>query len=227
MSDVVKSSKAQKIVLDHHVSSDDLGAEQFKDVQAEATGRLVLQAAQQLGVKLTQEIATPLFAAIATDTGWYRFASTTGDTYRAAGALVDRGAHPNEIYNALYEQDTLARLNLIGRVLARAKTELDGRLIFTSVAQDDFKATGALPPDTEDVINFTLNVRGTQVAVIIVEQPGGDTKVSFRSRCQVDCSKIAEQFGGGGHKAAAGAFVKGPLAEAEKKVLDALRAAMR
>ncbi len=117
-------------MLDHHVSSDDLGAEQFKDVQAEATGRLVLQAAQQLGVKLTQEIATPLFAAIATDTGWFRFASTTGDTYRAAGALVDRGARPNAIYNSLYEQDTLARLNLIGRVLARAKTELDGRLIY-------------------------------------------------------------------------------------------------
>ncbi len=227
MADVVRASRAQKIVLDHHVSSDDLGAEQFKDVQAEATGRLVLQAAQQLGVKLTQEIATPLFAAIATDTGWFRFASTTGDTYRAAGALVDRGARPNEIYNSLYEQDTLARLNLIGRVLARAKTELDGRLIITAVSEDDFKATGAIPPDTEDVINLTLNVRGTQVAVILVEQPNGDAKVSFRSRSQVDCSQIAEQFGGGGHKAAAGTFVKGPLAEAQTKVLNAVRAAMR
>lgn len=227
MADVLRASKAQKIVLDHHVSSDDLGAEQFKDVQAEATGRLVLQAAQQLGVKLTPEISTPLFAAIATDTGWFRFASTTGDTYRAAGALVDRGARPNEIYNSLYEQDTLARLNLTGRILTRAKAELDGRLIITSVPQDDFKATGALPPDTEDIINLTLNVRGTQVAVILVEQPGGDVKVSFRSRSQVDCSKIAELFGGGGHKAAAGAFVKGPLAEAQAKVLDAVRAAMR
>ncbi len=92
MGDVVKATKAKKIVLDHHVSSDDLGAEQFKNVEAEATGRLVLEAAQHLGVKLSPEIATPLFAAIATDTGWYRFASTRGDTYRAAGALVDAGA---------------------------------------------------------------------------------------------------------------------------------------
>jgi phosphoesterase RecJ-like protein len=227
MGDVVRASTAKKIVLDHHVSSDDLSAEQFKDVQAEATGRLVLEAANQLGVKLTPEIATPLFAAVATDTGWFRFASTRGDTYRAAGALMDAGARPNEIYNALYEQDTLARVNLMGCILCGAKTELGGRLIHTVVLQKDFKKTGALPSDTEDIVNLTLNVSGTQVAVIMVEQPNGNFKISFRSRSSVDCSKLAEQFGGGGHKAAAGATVPGPLAEAQKKVLDAVRAAMK
>src|SRR5262245_27722875 len=226
MADVVRSTKAKRIVLDHHVSADDLGAEVFKNVEAEATGRLVLEAAQYLGVRLTPEIAMPLFAAIATDTGWFRFASTRGDTYRAAGALVDAGARPNEIWNSLYEQDTLARLNLIGHILARAKTQLDGRLIHTAVLQQDFKSTGALPSDTEDIINMTLNVGGTQMAVILVEQPTGDVKVSFRSRSHVDCSKLAEQFGGGGHKAAAGAFVKGPFAEAQAKVLDAVHAAL-
>ena len=83
-----------------------------------------------------------------------------------------------------------------------------------------------MPSDTEDVVNMTLNVAGTQVAVILVEQPSGDVKVSFRSRSQVDCSKFAEQFGGGGHKAAAGAFVKGPFAEAQYKVLAAVRTAL-
>jgi bifunctional oligoribonuclease and PAP phosphatase NrnA len=227
MADVVRSTKAKKIVLDHHMSSDDLGAELFKDVQAEATGRLVLEAAHQLGVKLTPEIATPLFAAIATDTGWFRFASTSGGTYRAAAELVDAGARPNEIFNSLYEQDTLARLRLMGCILCSAKTELDGRLIYTVVQQKDFQATGALPSDTEDIVNMTLNVGGTQMAVIMVEQPNGGFKISFRSRSNVDCSKLAEQFGGGGHKAAAGAFVPGPLAEAQAKVLDAVRAAMK
>jgi phosphoesterase RecJ-like protein len=227
MSDVVRSTKAKKIVLDHHVSADDLGAELFKDVEAEATGRLVLQAAQQLNVRLTPEIAIPLFAAIATDTGWFRFASTRGDTYRAAGALVDAGVKPSALWNSLYEQDTLARLNLRGRILGRASAEMDGRLIHTAVLQDDFKATGALPSDTEDIVNETLTVGGTQMAVIMVEQPSGEFKVSFRSRCAVDCSKLAEQFGGGGHKAAAGAFVKGPFAEAQTKVLDAVRAALK
>ncbi len=120
MADIVRSSTAAKIVIDHHVSEDDLGAESFKDAQAEATGRLVLEAAEALGVKLTPQIAAPLFAAIATDTGWFRFASTTGHTYRVAGKLVDAGARPNEIYNSLYEQDTLARLQLRGRILASA-----------------------------------------------------------------------------------------------------------
>lgn len=226
MSEVLKTTKAKKVVLDHHVSSDDLGAEQFKDVEAEATGRLVLEAARHLNVKLTPEIATPLFAAIATDTGWFRFGSTRGDTYRAAGALFDAGAKPNAIYNALYEQETLARLKLMGCILAGATAELGGKLIYTAVRQADFKATGAIPSDTEDIVNETLNVAGTQVAVIFVEQPDGDVKVSFRSRCQVDCSKLAEQFAGGGHKAAAGAFVKGPFEGAQAKVLDAVRAAM-
>jgi phosphoesterase RecJ-like protein len=226
MADVVHGSQAKKIILDHHVSSDDLGAEAFKNVEAEATGRLVLESAQHLGVRLTAEIATPLFAAIATDTGWFRFASTRGDTYRAAGALVDAGARPPQIWNSLYEQDTLARLKLMRCILARAETDLDGRLIHTSVLQSDFKATGAIPSDTEDIINMTLNVGGTQMAVIMVEQAAGDFKVSFRSRSQVDCSKLAEQFGGGGHKAAAGAFVKGPFPEAQARILGAVRAAM-
>lgn len=224
---VLRSTKAHKAVMDHHVSEDDLGAEPFKNTRAEATGRLVLEAAGHLGVKLTPEISTPLFAAIATDTGWYRFGSTTGDTYRFAGQLADAGARPNEIYRQLYEQDTLARLRLVGRTLARTCSELDGRLIYTTVFRGDFQETGALPSDTEDVINLTLTVAGTQVAVILVEQPDGKFKISFRSRSSIDCSKLAEIFGGGGHKAAAGAMTPGPFDEAQKKVLDAVRSAMR
>ncbi|HVC99025.1 MAG TPA: DHHA1 domain-containing protein [Pirellulales bacterium] len=227
MAIVLRATAAKKLVLDHHVSQDDLGAEAFKNTQAEATGRLVLEAAEHLGVKLTPDIATPLFAALATDTGWFRFASTTGDTYRYAGRLVDAGARPCEIYKQLYEQDSLARLQLIGRTLGRTLAELDGRLVHTVVFQDDFKSTGAHASDTEDVVNMTLTVSGTEVAVILVEQPDGKFKVSFRSRSAVDCSKLAEVFGGGGHKAAAGAMIDGPYEAAERRVLDAVRLAMR
>jgi phosphoesterase RecJ-like protein len=227
MGDVIRATKAKKIVLDHHISSDDLGAEVFRNVKAEATGRLVQDAARELGVKLTPEIATPLFAALATDTGWFRFASVSGETYGFGGQLVDAGARPDAIYNAIYEQDTLARVQLRGRVLARTQTELDGRLVFTSVTREDFAATGAAASDTEDVVNLTLVIAGTEVAVIFVEQQDGRVKVSFRSRAGLDCSRMAENFGGGGHKAAAGAMVPGPLATAEPRVLDAVRAAMR
>ncbi len=227
MAIVLRTTAAKKLVLDHHVSQDDLGAEAFKNTQAEATGRLVLEAAEQLGVKLTPTIAVPLFAAMATDTGWFRFGSTTGDTYRFAGQLVDAGARPSEIYKQLYEQDTLARLQLIGRTLGRTQSELDGRLVHTVVFQDDFTSTGALASDTEDVVNMTLTETGTEVALILVEQVDGKFKVSFRSRSAVDCSKLAEVFGGGGHKAAAGAMLDGPYDAAQRRVLDAARHAMR
>ncbi|MBI2825731.1 MAG: DHH family phosphoesterase [Planctomycetia bacterium] len=227
MADVIRASGAQKMILDHHVSSDDLGAESFKNEKAEATGRLVLEAAGQLGVRLTPAIATPLFAALATDTGWFRFASTTGDTYRFGGQLVDAGARPDAIYNATYEQDTLARVQLRGRILARTETDLGGRLVYTSVTREDFDITGAAPADTEDVVNMTLVIKGTEVAVIFVEQADRRVKVSFRSRAGLDCSRLAETFGGGGHKAAAGAFLPGPLDEARTLVLDAVRQAMR
>ncbi|HEY1786087.1 MAG TPA: DHH family phosphoesterase [Pirellulales bacterium] len=228
MAEVVRTTRAHKAVLDHHIDSDDLGAELFKDTTAEATGRLVLEAARHLKVELTPKLAHPLFAAVATDTGWFRFASVTGDTFRAAGALVDAGAVPQQIYTDLYERETLARLQLRGRILARTQTELGGRLAYTAALRADFDATGALAADTEDVVNLALAVLGVEVAVIFVEQADGGNKISFRSRTpRVDCNALAKQFAGGGHRAAAGAFLPGTLSEVQPKVLDAVRALMR
>jgi phosphoesterase RecJ-like protein len=226
MADFIRAFPGKKIIVDHHVSEDDLGAELFKETTAEATGRLVVEAAAALGVKLTAEIATPLFAAIATDTGWFRFASASAGTYRVAEKLIDAGADPAAIYNALYEQDTLGRMKLRGLILSRIDTDLNGRLAFTYVLKEDFALVNALPSDTEDVVNSALAIGGTQVAVIFVEQQSGGFKISFRSRSNVDCSKIAENWGGGGHKAAAGAFVKGSHAEVQPIVLDVVRSAM-
>jgi phosphoesterase RecJ-like protein len=226
MGDVLRSTAARKLVVDHHVSQDDLGAEVFKDVAAEATGRLVLEAAAQLGVPLTPAIARPLFAAIATDTGWFRFSSTTGDTYRAAAALVDVGVVPGELFAALYERDTIGRVRLRGVILSRVQTEMDGRLVHTYVLLDDFTRTGSLPSDTEDVINMTLAIAGTEVALIFVELPGGAFKVSFRSRGALDSRLVAEQFGGGGHRAAAGATIHGSYTDVRSRVLAAVRAAL-
>ncbi len=227
MGEVVRTTTAKKGIVDHHVSQDDLGAELFKDTSAEATGRLVVDAAEHLNVKITPEMAMPLYAAIATDTGWFRFPSTDANTYRYGAKLMEAGACPSDIYHDLYEQDTLARVQLRGRVLANTQVELEGRLVHTLVSQEDFEVTGALPSDTEDLVNLTLAVKGTEVAVILVEQTSGEVKVSFRSRGTLDCSVMAGHFAGGGHKAAAGATVEGPLLAAQTKVLDALSASMR
>jgi phosphoesterase RecJ-like protein len=227
MSDVLKALDCKKIIVDHHLSEDDLGAELFKNTSAEAAGRLVVEAAEALGVKLTPAMAMPLFAAISTDTGWFRYGSASAYTYRMAATLIDAGASPAEIYKALYEQDTISRVKLRGVILSRIENELDGRLAYTYVLKEDFTRLGALPSDTEDVVNNLLGIAGTEVAVIFVEQQTGGFKISFRSRSKVDCSKLSQTFKGGGHKAAAGAFVEGDLKTVQHQVLDAVRAAMR
>ena len=227
MADVLRATRAIKLVVDHHLSGDDLGAILFKNVESEATGRLVVEAADALGVPLTQAIAEPAFAALATDTGWFRFASTRAETYRLAARLVEAGAAPDRLFRQLYEEDSLARLRLVGRTLARTQMELDGRLIYTWIEQADFREFGAQASDSEDLINMTLTVRGTEVALILVELANGAVKASFRSRCEVDCARLAEQFGGGGHKRAAGATLHDPLDVARAKILDAVRIAMR
>ena len=228
MGDCIRAFQGDIAVMDHHVSGDDLGATLFKETTAEATGRLVFEAAGHLGVEVTPDIATPVFAALATDTGWFRFSSTTERTYELAANIVAAGAQPDQIYKDLYECETLARINLTGRVLAKTRTELNGRLIHTWISLDDFDTCGALPGDSEDLINMTLAVDGTQFAVIFVEQRTGGYKISFRSRCDLDCSKIAGQFNGGGHKKAAGAFVPAKtIEEAHSQVLGYVREVMQ
>jgi len=226
MADLVRRASCKKIVIDHHRSSDDLGAEVFKDPEAEAVGRLVADAVGELGVTMTAEIATPLFAAIATDTGWFRFSSTTADTYRCIAGLIEAGASPPWIYRELYERQSMARLLLVGRILAGAQSDLDGRLVYLTASSDDFVATGANRSDTEDVINRALEVAGTEVALLFIATENGNTKLSLRSRSNVDCSRLAEQLGGGGHRAAAGATIDKPLDAARDFVLEVVRDAM-
>lgn len=226
IADVIRETNAKKIALDHHVDGDELGAEVFRNPTAEAAGRLVLQAADALGVELDPETAAVLFAAMATDTGWFRFSSVTGDSLRFAARLIDRGARPDKLYRELYERETLGRIRLSGCALEHARADLDGRLIYSYMDLADFEAAGADPADSEDVVNKTLAVDGTQFAVMFVEQPGGGYKISFRSRCDADCCQIAKVFGGGGHKKAAGAFVNQPREAAMETVLGEVRRAM-
>ena len=225
MGEVLKRNRDRVVVVDHHVSEDDLADRWFKDTTAEATARIVYEIGLRLRVPLTERIATPLYAGLSTDTGGFRFPSASGETFRVAARLVDAGANPSFIYRELFEQDTLARLHLVGRTLAGARTFNDGSCILSTVRQADIKEIGALPADTEDLINLTLAVKGTQLAAILIEQPDGRVKLSFRSRGGADCSALAGHFGGGGHKAAAGAIVSGDFDAVEQQVTEAVDAA--
>jgi bifunctional oligoribonuclease and PAP phosphatase NrnA len=221
MCKVLDRTPARKVVIDHHVSSDDLGAVEFKDVSASATGVLITELVEACGVVPTERQATALFSAIATDTGWFRFSNADSRTFLTAARLIDHGVRPSLVYRELYERTSLSRLKLHSLVLARVALDCAGRLAHTWVFRRDFDETGAHPSDTEDLVNSCLTIEGTEAAFILVEQVDGRVKASLRSRNSLNVAAIAEQFGGGGHKAAAGAMLPGPLVNAQQSLLTA------
>lgn len=223
---LLKHTAAKKVVIDHHVSEDDLGATVFKDTSAEATGALIVRLADALGYPITPDIAAPLFCAIATDTGWFRFSSTSSATMRTIGRLIDLGVRPNQIYEKLYEQHSLGRIRLAGVVLGRVQLACEGKLAYTWVKFPDFEETKSRPVDTEDLVNECLRIGGTQSAFIAIEQPNRRIKFSFRSRTELNVAKVAEKWGGGGHRQAAGATLDGPLETAIAAVLEAMTAGL-
>jgi len=151
--EIFRRTDAVKVVIDHHVSSDNLDAHEFKDTSAEATGSLIFRFAKACGLSVPKIAATYLFYAIATDTGWFRFPSVTSETYRDVAELIDVGVKPHEIYEKLYERRSLARHHLSGRVLQRMTVTGDGLISWTWVSRKDFRETGAKPVDTEDLVN--------------------------------------------------------------------------
>ena len=142
MAEVVKHFSGVRVVVDHHVSQDDMQATVFKDSSAEATGRLILELCNHLNTTVTPTIAHLLFTAIATDTGWFRFASVTEQTFQALAQLVAAGASPPQIFAALYERHTLARLKLRARILENIESLAEGKLMATQVLLQDFAETG-------------------------------------------------------------------------------------
>jgi phosphoesterase RecJ-like protein len=226
MAGYIRQFPGPRVVIDHHLTQDDLGATFLKDSTAEATGTLVLRAVRVLGASLTAEIATGLLTAIAMDTGWFRHPNTLPGTMRAAAELIEAGAEIDDIYRKLFERNTLGRLRLIGETLVGLRTDLDGRVAYATITRDDLIRTGAIPQDSEDLIDFTVSLQGVEIGLLFIEQLRGGAKVSFRARNGLDCSQLAGKFGGGGHRQAAGATLPGPLSESVARVLQAVRQAL-
>lgn len=217
---VMATSTTKKVVIDHHVSSDDLGAVVFKDITSPSTGCLVFDFMQSLNYAPQTHAANCLYSAIATDTGWFRFPATTSQTMRRIADLMDAGADPAELYNLLYEQASLNRLHLSGIALQRVATACDDKLTYTYVSQSDFATTKAHPADTESLVNECMRIKDSRAAFILVQQPNRKFKVSLRSRLNFDVTPIAEKLGGGGHRQASGAMLDGPLEKAIEKLIS-------
>jgi phosphoesterase RecJ-like protein len=222
----LRQLSAVRVVIDHHQTQDDLGAMRFIDAGAEATGRLAHQAILALGRTLPLTSAEALLVALAMDTGWFRHGNTTAATLHLAAELVQAGARPDFLYDQLFENNSLPSLKLRGLMLERLQVTHGGQVGYSEIRQSDYVASGATPQDTEDLVNYTRSVAGVEVGLFFMEQPKGGVKVSFRSRSRVDVARLAERFGGGGHRRAAGAVVQATLEETRTRVLEAVAAAL-
>jgi len=219
----IQQRQLPSLVIDHHLTQDDLGGQRLVDSTAEATGRLIYEAISALGETLSPTAAQGLFVALATDTGWFRHSNTTAATLELAARLVEAGANPTTTYEMLFEQNSLARLRLTGLVLDRLELHEDGQVCTSEIRREDYTQTGAVPQDSEDLINYLRSLQGVELAILFFEQPLGGIKVSFRSRSRVDVARLAESFGGGGHRRASGAVLETNLSEARSRILAAVR----
>lgn len=215
----VRSFAGKRVVIDHHATQDDLGATQFVTTSAEANCRLIYEAVRALGYTPDPVAAQALFIGLATDTGWFRHGNTRPDSFELAGELARLGVNATEVYRRIYESSQLGRLRLSGVVLERATPFLQGYVVGSEILIGDWDRVGARREDAEDLIDFIRVLDGTDIAFVLVERELGETRASLRSRGATDVAKLAQTFGGGGHKNAAGFTHMGPAHEARAILL--------
>lgn len=212
-----------KVVIDHHLTQQDWADVKLVDTAAGACGEIVEELLGKWGVKIDHSIAMALFVAIVTDTGWFQYSNTRPRTLRLAADLMEVGVDTDHIQQLLYRSERAERVALHARGLQSLELLADGRVAVLTIRKSDFERTKSSVNDTEDLINYPLQIKAVEAAALITEPiDQGPVRVSFRSKGQVDVAKFAEQFGGGGHARAAGAKFETSLAEAHDKVVAAL-----
>lgn len=210
------------LVIDHHITSDNIGDVRLIDSSAAATALIVFDLLQYAGFPVTKKIADALFVAISTDTGWFQFDNTDSRALKACAKLIDAGANPSQIYRDLYQNSSPQRFKLMSAMLNTLELHLDGRFAMQHLTQADFKRTGAKLSDTENLIDECRRINSIEAAALLVELADGQVKVSLRSRGAINVCKIAEKFGGGGHKMASGAHLPGPIENVKKLIFNAV-----
>jgi len=214
------------LVIDHHLSGDQIGQCRLIDTKAAASGEIIFDLFGQAKWHLDEPIAQALFAAIATDTGWFRFENCTARTYAIAAELTAAGARPNELYRKLFQSYPPERLHLLALVLGNLELHCDGRLALMQITREMLQTSGAKRRHIENIVNEPQQIHSVEISVLLVEQEDGQTRCSFRSRTDIDVNIIARQFGGGGHARAAGATLDMPIAQGHKKIIKIFRDAL-
>ncbi len=211
------------LVIDHHITNDGLGDVELIDIEAAAAGLIVFDLIKYAGWSITESVAQALFVAISTDTGWFRFSNTDSRAIRTSAELVDVGVIPTKIYHDLHENFSPARFKLRTLMLNTLELHLDDRYASQYLLQSDFEKTSASHKDTENLIDECQRIKTVEAAAFFVKLMDNRIKISLRSKGSVDVRKIAQEFGGGGHKMASGLHMDGSLQNAENIILERMK----
>ena len=219
--DHVLESPAKKIVIDHHLDPHPFADLSVIDDSCAATGEIIFRLLEHLGASpLSPSAATALYAAIMTDTGSFRYPKTDGELHRIVAKLLDCGVDPVETYRQIYDQAPLNRIVLLGKALSTLETFHDGRVAVIAVDRNLFHQTGTTESDVERFVPFAMGIKGVQIGLLFVELQD-HVKISFRSLGDIWVNRLAQEFGGNGHKNAAGARVNSTtLKDLKKSVVD-------
>jgi len=213
--------------IDHHRTNGDGGALALVDPDAAATGLLIHRLLDAMGYDIDLDVAVNIYVAVLTDTGSFRYGSSSPEAFAVAGEMVRRGVDPWEVAEKVYETRSENRLRLLGRVLDSLEVALGGKVASITTMLSDLAEFSSGKDALEGFINYPRSIAGVDVAVSFREERAGVFRVSFRSKGRVDVSAVASGFGGGGHRNAAGCTLPGTLPEVRRKVLEALRAALQ
>ena len=217
------------INIDHHRSNPGYGDLVIVDPSAPATGEIIFSLIKNQGLPFNHDIAENLYAAISTDTGSFQYPKTSARTFEIAAELVRVGGlDVGQISQQLYENYPRRRLELLRELLRTTRFEFGDRAASFSLTLKTAADLAVLPEDNEGLIDYLRAIRGVIVAVFFEELADGKVRVSMRSKDEaVDVCAICQKFGGGGHTLAAGARVRGSLAEVEEKVLEEIREVLK
>ena len=218
-----------KIVIDHHKTQEDWADIKLVQTDAAAAGEIVGDLLERWRIPFDSAIATALYLAITSDTGWFQFSNTRPHTMRIAADLMEAGVDTDRIYQLLYQNERPERVKLQTRAMHSMELLAGGKVAVMQVWKKDFEDTGANVPDTENLVNVPLQIASVGVSMLITEpRDFGPVRISLRSKGQLDVAKFAEQFGGGGHARASGLKMEGMgMKEAHDRVVAALVQAIR
>jgi phosphoesterase RecJ-like protein len=211
------------INIDHHSSNTLFGKYNFIDTSASSSGEILYKLGKKLHCNLNKEIAIPLYTAIITDTGSFKYANTNEDTFKIALDLVKHGVNPGCIANYIYNNNELSGIRILGEALRRLKINPSLQISWTIVTRDMLKETNSKDEETEGIVDKILSIKNIEVSAFLRETESGDIKVSFRSKGNFNVDQFARQFNGGGHPNAAGCSIKGTINKVENLVISRLQ----